>query len=412
MPAPPHAYPNRINRLGSGHFHPGSIPDAGTAEDWGDNHDVVVNNVTKWHGFEDDALTLNSLVTRLSYVNSMFAQASQGGTFPAAWYMKNAAGSKLVSKGYGNFLMNPRGAASFTDGDGTYANWKAYVVKQAQLAKAAATDVDGVFLDMQGPAPILGGYLKPANGVGTDVPFNPSTGRDFTVADYLTWAWGVGDAVQAASIFVMSNGLGSGPQFYKIGASSVGTQGLMNHSDLAYAEVWMRTPGTGKDAFPTESRWQTEVQMLIDANLAGHRIGVGTKYWRTAAQDSLTTDAWTAQVSKWRRFMLCSALLGQRNGLTLTEFSRLESEQSWLEDDDYYGIDLGVPLAQPTTIAKSNGYYRLRYTNALVMVNPTTAGVTISASPDGRSYLNAITAAAITYPFTLAKSTGLILVVA
>lgn len=412
MPAPPTAAPNRVNRLGSAHFHPGSIPDSGTAEAWGEANDALVNNVSKWKGFEDDTLTLNALVSRITYVNSMFAQASQGATFPAAWYMKNASGSRLVSKGYGNFLMNPKGAASHTDGDGTYANWKAYVVKQAQLAIAAGSDVDGVFLDMQGPAPTMGGYLKPANGVGSDAPYNAATGKDFNVADYLTLAWTVGDAVRAAGIYVMSNGLGSGQQFYKIGTSNTGSGGLRNHSDCAYAEVWMRTPGTASNGFPTESRWLSEVQMLIDSNLAGDRIAVGTKYWRTATQDKLTTDAWNAVVDQWRRYCLCSALIGMRNGLTLVEFSPLESEQSWLEDDDYYHLDLGAPLSQPTAPAKKGGYYRQRYADAFVMVNPTTADAVVSASPDGRAYLNAVTSAAVTYPFTLKKNHGLVLMVA
>lgn len=413
MPAPPHASANRINRLGSQHFHPGALPDSTTAEDWGRDNDCMVNNISKWKGFEPDCLTLNSDGTRLTYVNSMFAQANQGTIYPSAWYMRNAAGSKLVSKGYGNYLMNPRGAASYTDSDGTYANWREFVVKQSQLAVAFGADVDGVFLDMQGPGPMLAGYLKSANGVGTAVPYNPATAKDFTMADYLTWVWGVGDAVRAASIFVMSNGLVNGGSYEQIGKTSVGTKSLANHADIPYAEIWLRTPGTAKDGFPTESRWLREVQMLIDANLAGTQIAVGTKYWRSASQDGLTTDQWNAQVKQWRRFCLATALLGQRNGLTLVEFSPLESQAAWVEDnatDPWYALDLGAPLAQPTTPGKKDGYYRLRYTDGLVMVNPTTAAVTVSASPDGRTYLSADTGDPVTYPFSLAAHHGLVVV--
>src|SRR4029450_4867610 len=51
----------------------------------------------------------------LAYLNGTLAQRSQGDTYPPRWYLRDAAGEKVRSLDWGNYLMDPRNAGWIAD---------------------------------------------------------------------------------------------------------------------------------------------------------------------------------------------------------------------------------------------------------------------------------------------------------
>lgn len=399
MPAPPATSPGVPHRLAAPFRFPGVMPDSATADALGQATDAVVATLAKWNSLEADVQTTNSAVTLLTVLNGAFCDTTYFDAFPATWYMRNAAGARLRSTIHAGYLMDPRGAGSFTDSDGSVNTWAEYVALKA--ARLGGSPRDGVLLDGMGPEPMLIGGLVAAGGVGRPAPYNPQSGRDFTTAEYLATMWAVADGVREADVWCAANGLING-----LAWETVGTSGLIEHADLVCADRWLRSPTAASLAFPTEARWLRDVGMLIDANLAGYRVAVTTRYWRTAEQDGLADAAWAAIVARWRRYAICSLMIGTRNGRTLLEFSALDSQQPWDETDDLYDIDLGAALDGPAAPVRSvEGYYLQRYASGLALMNPSPQAVVVSASPDGRTYTDA-GASPIVYPHQLAARDG------
>lgn len=149
--------------------------------------------------------------------------------------------------------------------------------------------------------------------------------------------------------------------------------------------------------------------MVIDAQLVhAKEIWTCTKFWRSLTQTGLTSTAYNAIVTQWRRYAYCTHLLADR-GASLFEFSPLESELPDADADVYYNVDLGAPSTSPVAPVKKNGVYQRGYAYGFVLVNPTATAVRLSASPDGRSYVLPGSGTAITPPITVAAYSGRIL---
>src|SRR5436309_273690 len=157
------------------HMQGGKISSLATAQRLATTRSLVVLTPGQLNGYAPTMHAANPNLRIFIYVNGMFAQQNQGSTFPSAWYMRSADGSKIQSKGWGNFLMDPRATASYTAGGVTYTGWADYVSKtcSTDLRKSGA---DGCMLDMLGTGPLDPGYNQ-----NNETPVTGPGGGSFTV---------------------------------------------------------------------------------------------------------------------------------------------------------------------------------------------------------------------------------------
>jgi hypothetical protein len=336
------------------------IPDAATAVDLATRHDLITGVPGQLASFIPQMRAANPNLRLFAYTNGMFAQEGQGGMFPESWYMRDASGQKLQSTGWGNYLMDPRARESFTLNGTTYTGWSDWVRRQCKLA-LDRYDFDGCFLDMLGAAPLSPGYLR-----GREAVVDQESKRPWAPSEYIELTGSVGRAVEAyVGKGAIGNGLGWGGNFY-----SVPTRNLLAATDISLAEVWMRSPGSSPSSFPRVDRWKQEVQMLIDANRAGHAVEATMKVW---------TGATAAQLDAWRMFGQASFLIGN-SGSSWFEFSSGRATPAWHEESRLDGIDLGAALDTHDSV---DGYYRdgvyqRRFTQGIALVNPGDRAVTVA----------------------------------
>ena len=112
-----------IHVASSLHMQGGRISDLATAQRLATTRDDLFLTVGQLNGYAAAMHQANPNLRLFLYVNGMFSQQNQGSTFPAGWYMHAADGTKIQSRGYGNFLMDPRGRQSYTAGGQTYTGW-------------------------------------------------------------------------------------------------------------------------------------------------------------------------------------------------------------------------------------------------------------------------------------------------
>jgi hypothetical protein len=290
-----------------------------------------------------------------AYLNGMFAQAPEGKHFPKAWYMKDRNGKRIRSRGWGNWLMDPRGRATHTELGRTAQSWGDWVAERCRLLVAGG-QFDGCFLDMLGSAPLWSGY----NARGR-VPSRGSRGLPFSASQWFKTITGpVAKRVShVAGVPVYGNGIGSGERYYggTLGPSKL----LLGFAARGDAETWLRTPKESITAFPGGREWRTEVQMLVDSSAAGRPVNATVKTW-VNAPDGLK--------GRWRRYGLASFLIGNCGNGTF-EFSADEKMPTDESATPIYNIELGAPLVTRAHVRDyyGRGVYRRGFENGVVIVN-------------------------------------------
>ncbi|HEV8452182.1 MAG TPA: putative glycoside hydrolase [Gaiellales bacterium] len=337
------------------------IPDAATAVALAKSHDLITAVPGQLAGYIPQMREANPSLKIYGYVNGMFAQRGQGDMFPATWYMRDAAGDKLQSAGWGNYMMDPRGTTPFTHSGVTYNNWTDWVRKQCQQA-IVTFGLDGCFLDMLGPAPVnYHPYL-----VGSKIPVeNPVTKAPWTAAGYMALTGSVGLAVQQyTGRAVIGNSLEFGAHFY-----ATPTRALLPATQLTLAEMWMRNPQQPADKWPTVDRWKQDVQMIVDCNDGGHPVEVTMKLW---------VDSTAAQRQAWRAFGQASFLIGN-SGSAWFEYTSSRSTLSWNDTSPLDDVDLGAALDTHSSVDGylRDGVYQRRFQRGIALVNPGTAAVIV-----------------------------------
>jgi hypothetical protein len=338
------------------------IPDLATAQRIARQYTVITANAGQLNTFGAAMKQANPNLQIFLYQNGMFAQSNQGSMFPSAWYMRAKNGAKIQSKGYGNYLMNPESTATYTARSVTYTSWGDYVAKtaRAQLTAAGAGAADGVFLDMLGTAPLSAGYNQ-NNLVPVD-----AGGRPFS-AD--TWYSDISSPIadqteRVSGEPVIANGIGSGTRYFD------SSRRLLDFATAGDAEVWMRVPGSGVTAWPSETRWRNETQALADSAQSDRGMNATVKMW---------SGGTAAQVEQWRRFALGSFLIGNQGHATF-EFSPQQKMTAWADDSPLYHMAIGTPtqtLADVTGYLQ-NGVYQRSFTNGRVLVNTGAAAITVT----------------------------------
>lgn len=263
------------------------------------------------------------------YINGAFAQKSQGSTYPASFYAHDAAGNKIQSNSYGNYLMDvTAGSGWIADRVTTCAN----VVAQYH--------VDGCFLDVLGYGGVSPGYV-------TSLPVHPGTTTPWTPAQWIQATNVLSQAVRAGigGGWVIANGLDNGTAFAGSGRMP-GTANLL--------------PGiTGADAelFPN-GNWLDNVQML---QTAGSVIQTNTKFNSS---------------DQWHRFTLATFAVGT-NGLDSYFFEGHGSDNSDAPDTyQAQAAALGTFTGPMTQL--SGGAFGRNYSNGMVVANPTAGSVTVN----------------------------------
>jgi len=353
-----------VHRVLSMQMYGGRIPDSATALRIATSHSIVSMNKPQLGTFGPVMKAANPNLRIFLYLNGMFAQKNQGTTFPESWYMRAADGSKIRSKGWGNYLMDPRSAGTFTTGGVTYNGWGDYVAKRCDAMLKSTPGSDGCFVDMLGTAPLMSFY-----NVGGKVPAADAKGTKFTTTSWYTQIAGpIAARVEAfTGAPVLANGIGSGRRYF--GTAYGPSHLLLDFATAGDAEVWLRSPSQSLTQWPTDAVWRTEVSMLAHASTANRAVNATVKTWVAGT---------AAQKDQWRRFALGSFLIGN-GGHASFEFTADEHQVAWADDSPLYSLGLGTPTETFTDIAsyQRGGVYKRGFTNGTVLVNTSDKPVTV-----------------------------------
>ncbi len=280
----------------------------------------------------------------LTYMNGTLSQSSEGDVYPDDWYLKDAAGNRVISEGWGNYLMDP-----------TSEGWiNSRIVQAGDFMEFSG--YDGVIMDVMGTAPIGESYTS-------GVPINPATGQPWNKAEWLNatsaLAARVKTAVAPKTVFV--NGLGSGPRYFDSEAPS---SQLLDGVDGGHAEAFLRNANQPIDRYPNTKNWLNEVEMLVDGASRGKTVLTLTKVFAPGTQ---------TEKDAWHRYALASFLMGAGEKTYFTfQYAR---------DDDptmtspLWSTNVGDPLGDYFELA--GGAYQRNFGNGISVVNPGLNVVTV-----------------------------------
>jgi hypothetical protein len=141
------------------------------------------------------------------------------------------------------------------------------------------------------------------------------------------------------------------------------------------AEVFVRPATSAVNFYKNEVNWRYDVDMLVDAAARGQFVTAITKVW---------TNSTATQQDAWHRYALGTFLLGYRPG---SAFFTFRTDKRLTPPSRYWDVDLGLPVGG---YAKIGGVYQRTFALGRVLVNPTTATVTVNLGGvftdlDGRS---------------------------
>jgi hypothetical protein len=283
----------------------------------------------------------------VAYVNGSYDTSSSGNAYPSSWYAHDAAGQKIYSTQFHNWLMLP------------VSNWNSEVGTLCNQA-LKESGYDGCFLDSLGEAPFDTGYVN-------SPPVDPSTGKVFTPQAWITDEANTVIATQKANPkkLVIANGLGNGQKFPI-------TQPLLTAVGTGMAELWLRVNNWPEDRFPSLADWLQDVDMLITAGSKHEVVLTVTKLWVNAS---------TAQQNQWHAFTEASFLLGT-DGISAYSFTTSKTIPGLSVDTPYDHVAIGTPTG---AMSNSGNLYKRTFTNGIVAVNPGTSSATIQL---GGTYRN------------------------
>jgi hypothetical protein len=285
------------------------------------------------------------------YINGTYLYKANLAQVSPAILAHSSSGALIQSNGWGNYLGTPSAAG-----------WVSYKQKECRSA-IAATGADGCYMDMLGSAPTMPGY-------NTALPVNPATGKTWTKAEWLKASAALAGKVSAfTGKPTLGNGFGNGPRYFDRTAPS---RVLLTGAVGSTAEAWLKAPGSPVTSFEAESQWKQDVDLLGDANAVGGVALTMTKTWGGGT---------TAQKGAYRLYALASFLLGN-SGHSYFYFTANQSDAATL-DSPLYHLPLGTPTG---AYAKLGGLYQRSFSNGRVLVNPTTATVSLAL---GGSYRTA-----------------------
>jgi hypothetical protein len=376
------ARPHLIENLNM--FSGKKIPTGSVADTIARTNDVIVAGAAQQlAGYAARMRLDNPGLTILAYEVGMLSPYTG---YPASWYLHDKNGARIRTRIGNQFLMNPQSTSTYRTGGVTYAGWKDLVRHRCAAAlHANPTIFDSCWIDVLGTAPLWSGF-----NVGGAVPVT-SSGKLWTDSAWLSMTGGLGAAIQSyIGRPVMGNGLGSGPVFYS------GNRLLLQYVKAGSAEAWLRVATAPITWYPSVDQWKSNVQMLIDANKAGHPVEVTVKTW---------TSGTSAQKLRWRQYAYATYLLANA-GHSYFQFSTDHSLVPWADGTPMTSVPLGAPAAPFASASDAawQGVFRRQFANGVVLVNPSTSSKPVSL---GHTYHDAWGKAYST--FTMPATSGLVL---
>jgi hypothetical protein len=247
---------------------------------------------------------------------------------------------------------------------------------------------NGCFFDTIGVSNLQAAYIQCPDS--NCVPIDPQTRRAWTNRDWLAAEDQIMARVQQAvgKKLVFGNGLRNGNSYFGVPTSSLldSTKGMM-------AELFLRSPNSSVDQYPTQSQWLSNVKMLQDAARRGKSILVTTKTW---------TSGTVAQKAAWELFALSSFLMGE-SGKAYYSFQYDHTTTS----ADTYKPDWAAPIGVPSgPLTSSGGLFQRTFSNGQVFVNMSSVTQNV---PLAQSMLNPATGSTVT-SVKLPHDAGVILV--
>lgn len=312
------------------------------------NYDLVVATKISFPPYVARMRQANPALKIVAYLNGTYAQSDQGGAYPDAWYARAADGSKVRSKRFGNYLMDP-----------TSQGWIQNRI-QTCTQYASSAGYDGCYLDMLGNATMGTDYV-------TAAPINPATGKPWTSPQWIGATSKLGTTVATAEAprLVVGNGIANGTQYFD--PSSGPTSNLLTGLAGANAQGFIRSESDALTKFRTVTAWKNDVDMLANAGPRGRFVMAMTKVGKPAT---------AAQLEQVHRYALASFLLGT-DGTQYFYFSPNGNDDGVAAPDtpdDH--VNPGTPTGPYTALA--NGAYMRRFTAGVAAVNPGTTTVTVN----------------------------------
>lgn len=319
------------------------------------DYDLILATKNSYPPYVAQMRAANPDLKIVAYLNGTYAQSDQGSAYPDAWYAKAADGSKVRSKKFGNYLMDP-----------TSSGW---IQNRIQTCNQYATSAgyDGCYLDMLGNATMGAGY-------DTAAPINPATGKAWTKPQWIAATSQLGTTVVTAlpTFLVVGNGIANGNQYFD--PSSGPTSNLLTGLAGANAQGFIRSETDALTAFRSVKAWKNDVDMLANAGTKGRFVMAMTKVDKAGT---------AAQLQQVHRYALASFLLGT-NGTQYFYFSPNGNDDGVNAPDtpdDH--VNPGTPLSGYTALP--NGAYVRRFSAGFAAVNPGTTAVTV---PLGGTYVD------------------------
>jgi Hypothetical glycosyl hydrolase family 15 len=307
--------------------------------------EVIAARPWTYRGHVDQMQRASPGLSLLAYMNATFAQRGQGDAYPSSWYLRDADGAKVRSRGFGNYLMDPTNPA-----------WVADRVEHCRRI-LRISGYDGCLLDMLGTAPVYDWYV-------TAPPIDPRTGAPWTAEEWLAATTELASAVHGGNpqATVIGNGLGDGVRFFDPSAPS---EQILDGIDGGIAETWLRTAGQSVDSYPGLRAWKMDVDML---GATDKSVFVETKLW---------TRATDQEAEAWRVFAAASFLLGT-DGDAYFAFSRSRT-------GDEVTAAPAPAIGSPVSAYERNGdVFERTFTGGMVVVNPTGGSSTVELGGDYR----------------------------
>jgi hypothetical protein len=279
----------------------------------------------------------------LVYLNGTMAQAGEGSAYPSSWYLRDRAGNKVKSRGWGNFLMNPASSG-----------WQQAVADRCR-SFLNESGYDGCFLDVLGSAPLSSSYV-------TSLPVNPATRDVWRRSAWLRATTAVAQATrnEISPAPVYGNGLANGSVYFG-GAAPSST--ILGGLDGGMAESFVRDAFAPAGSFRSPSQWRQDVELLRDLAGRGHSGLAITKVWSRATK---------RQTNAVQRYALATFLLGYRPGLSFYSFRDNHGLTAWR---GAWGRRIGTPTGSYRHVGDS---YIREFTGGVVVVNPTGSKTRVS----------------------------------
>jgi hypothetical protein len=298
--------------------------------------DVIAALKGTYDGQVDAMKAANPDLVLLVYLNGTMAQAGEGNAFPNSWYLRDRAGNRVKSRGWGNYLMDPADAG-----------WQQAVADRCR-AYLDQSGYDGCFLDVLGTAPLSSSYV-------TGVPVNPATRKVWRRSAWLRATTSVAATTRAAisPAPVYGNGLANGSLYF---GGSAPSSSILGGLDGAMAESFVRDAYAPAGSFRSSTQWRQDVNLLGDVAADG-RAGLAiTKVWSNASR---------RQSNAVQRYALATFLLGYSPGRSFYSFRDDHGLTRWRSA---WGRAIGSPTGRYRKVGDS---YVREFSSGVVVVNPT-----------------------------------------